>query len=297
VAILSNSVTYALLTLIGIIWGFQPITLKFLLPYWSPATITAFRYLVVGLVLLLYQFLASRGSRSAILPAKADWPWIIFMGINGQMLNSVLQFHGLQFTTVTNSTLITATTPAITSVCAFLILREHFRVKQWLGILFSFVGVLAIITKGDLTVLTGFRMNQGDLLCIASQFAWAFYSLAARKLTGHLDVLTALGWCSLCGAAGTIVYGLASHTFAVSPLPTVPFLSYLYITLLGGIAANVFWNFGVKNVGPSVSSVFLNLTPVVGMLSGWLIFSDPMGLLQLLGAAVIFVGVYLTTHG
>lgn len=76
--------------------------------------------------------------------------------------------------------------------------------------------------------------NVGDVFCIASQLAWAFYSLASRKLTGHMDVLTALGWCSLCGTAGTAIYGIFSHTLILSPLPPVPFLSYLYITLFGG---------------------------------------------------------------
>jgi drug/metabolite transporter (DMT)-like permease len=294
---MKNSTTYALLTFIGIIWGFQPTTLKWLLPYWSPSTITIMRYLVVGVVILLYQAYIFRDDLSRLMPARQDWPWIIFMGINGQMLNSVLQFYGLQFTTVTNSTLITATTPALTSVCTFIILREKFTSKQWLGIFLSFLGVLTVITKGDLSMLTGLNFNKGDVFCIASQFAWAFYSLASRKLTGHMDVLTALGWCSLSGTLATFILSLYTGTFAITPLPTLPLFSYLYVTLLGGIAANVFWNIGVKNVGPSVSSVFLNLTPVVGMLSGWLIFNDPMGFLQLMGAGVIFIGVFLTTHG
>ncbi len=118
--IISTKATYILLSLIGLLWGFQPITLKWLLPYWTPATITTFRFLVVGMVILFYQYFRLGRDMAKLLPRKTDWPWIVFMGINGQMLNSVLQFHGLQFTTVTNSTLITATTPAITSVCAYL---------------------------------------------------------------------------------------------------------------------------------------------------------------------------------
>ena len=258
--IISTNATYILLSLIGLLWGFQPITLKWLLPYWTPATITTFRFLVVGMVILFYQYF--RLGRD-----------------------------------VTNSTLITATTPAITSVCAYLILHEAFSKKQWLGILLSFSGVLAVITKGNFDMIRTMSFNVGDIFCIASQLAWAFYSLASRKLTGHMDVLTALGWCSLCGTAGTAIYGIFSNTLVLSPLPPVPFLSYLYITLFGGIAANVFWNIGVKNVGPSVSSVFLNFTPVMGMVAGYLIFADPIGPLQIVGASVIFVGVYLTTHG
>lgn len=223
----------------------------------------------------LLPILPSRSGHGKASPPQDRLAVDCFMGINGQMLNSVLQFHGLQFTTVTNSTLITATTPAITSVCAYLLLHEAFSKKQWLGILLSFSGVLAVITKGNFDIIRTMSFNVGDVFCIASQLAWAFYSLASRKLTGHMDVLTALGWCSLCGTAGTAIYGIFSNTLVLSPLPPVPFLSYLYITLFGGIAANVFWNIGVKNVGPSVSSVFLNFTPVMGMVAGYLILQIP----------------------
>lgn len=166
--IISTKATYILLSLIGLLWGFQPITLKWLLPYWTPATITTFRFLVVGMVILFYQYFRLGRDMAKLLPRKTDWPWIVFMGINGQMLNSVLQFHGLQFTTVTNSTLITATTPAITSVCAYLILHEAFSKKQWLGILLSFSGVLAVITKGNFDIIRtmSFNCRRRLLYCI-----------------------------------------------------------------------------------------------------------------------------------
>ena len=57
-----------------------------------------------------------------------------------------------------------------------------------------------------------------------------------------------------------------------------------------------FWNIGVR-MSADVSSVFLNFTPVMGMVAGYLIFADPIGPLQIVGASVIFMRVYLTTHG
>ena len=89
--------------------------------------------------------------------------------------------------------------------------------------------------------------NVGDVFCIASQLAWAFYSLASRKLTGHMDVLTALGWCSLCGTAGTAIYGIFSNTLVLSPLPPVPFFPIFISPFSAGIA-NVFLEHRRQNV-------------------------------------------------
>ena len=91
--IISTKATYILLSLIGLLWGFQPITLKWLLPYWTPATITTFRFLVVGMVILFYQYFRLGRDMAKLLPPQDRLAVDCFMGINGQMLNSVLQFH------------------------------------------------------------------------------------------------------------------------------------------------------------------------------------------------------------
>ena len=58
----------------------------------------------------------------------------------------------------------------------------------------------------------------------------------------------------------------------------------------------VAWNIGVHAVGPAKTSIFQNITPLVGMLAGVVFFSEHLGILELFGATAIFIGVYLTTH-
>ncbi len=58
--------------------------------------------------------------------------------------------------------------------------------------------------------------------------------------------------------------------------------------------AMLFWNIGVKNAGPSTTAVFQNITPLVGMLGGSLLFEEQLGLPEILGAMAIFLGVYIT---
>jgi len=65
---------------------------------------------------------------------------------------------------------------------------------------------------------------------------------------------------------------------------------------LGGVLSMLGWNLGVKHAGASISAIFLNIMPVVGMLGGFLLLDESLGISQLAGAAAIFGGVYLTTH-
>ncbi len=58
----------------------------------------------------------------------------------------------------------------------------------------------------------------------------------------------------------------------------------------------LFWNLGLHNAGPSLTAIFPNIMPLIGMLGAVICFHETIGLLELAGAAAIFTGVYLTTH-
>ena len=137
----------------------------------------------------------------------------------------------------------------------------------------------------------------GDVLCFLSQISWAFYSFAALKVMRHVSVGVTTLWAGFCGAIFTLVYGSAVGEFQVSVLPPLPLLSFAYMAILGGLLSIFFYNYAMNETGPSLASIFLNIMPVVGMFSGFLVLSESIDVVQIAGALTIFIGVYWTTHG
>ena len=86
------------------------------------------------------------------------------MGLTGIGINNVAQFTGLQYSSITNCTLIAATGPAITALIATIFIHERLNFIQWIGIFISFIGVIFLITKGSIDVLLNFNFNPGDTL-------------------------------------------------------------------------------------------------------------------------------------
>ncbi len=212
------------------------------------------------------------------------------------MVNNVGQFTGLQYTTVTNATLISAMTPSMTAFLAFIFLRERLTRGMAAGIALSFAGVVLIVSHGSWEIIRHIRFNFGDLLCLAAQFSWAVYTLLAAGVLKKMSPEWATGCASICGTAVAALYGFISGEISVVPLSVPAAASFVYIVLIGGIFSMVSWNLAVKKVGAGVPPIFLNIMPVVGMISGHFLFGDEIGTVQLLGAAAICSGVYLTTH-
>ena len=286
-----NSV-YILLILTTVIWGIQPLCIKWLVTEWSPVTITAMRYFLIGSILI---FIASKRGEKIIPPAEC-FPWLILMGITGIGLNNVMQFTGLEISTVTNCTLIAASSPAITAFFAAIFIRERLVLKAWIGILISFIGALIVVSHGSIQVVLNFSFNRGDILFLLAQVAWTTYSIIALRVMKKISAILTTGWSGLFGAIITTSYGLTTGEFIPSILPIELFFAFAFTVIFGGVMAMVFWNIGVGSVGLSVTSIFQNISPIVGMIGGTLFFNEIISLTEIFGALAIFIGVYLTTH-
>jgi O-acetylserine/cysteine efflux transporter len=53
------------------------------------------------------------------------------------------------------------------------------------------------------------------------------------------------------------------------------------------------WYFAVGRIGPTQTAIYSNLTPVAAVIVAYLALGEPVGKLQLVGAVVIFFGIYL----
>ena len=128
-----------------------------------------------------------------------------------------------------------------------------------------------------------------------SVITWAFYSVYAKKTAKHLHpfVLTEIFF----GTAILSFTPLAAVEIAVTgiavPSP-ISLVSILYLCVFSGVLATILWNTGVKAVSPTVSGVYFNLTPVVGLLIA-VATGESTSLLQLGGCLLIIAGVYVGT--
>ena len=54
-------------------------------------------------------------------------------------------------------------TPAVTSLLAFVFLRERLALLQWIGIIISISGTLYLISNGNLDIILHISFNLGDI--------------------------------------------------------------------------------------------------------------------------------------
>ena len=167
-----------------IVWGASFVATKVALRYVSPITVVWLRF-GMGVVILGAAVLARR---QFALPTRKDLPYLALLGFLGITFHQWLQSTGLLTAQATTTAWIVATTPIFMALLGWIVLREKLASLQVLGIFLATLGVLLVITKGNLAVLTSTFQNSagnwwtvGDFLVMISALNWAVFSTLSRR--------------------------------------------------------------------------------------------------------------------
>lgn len=296
VPVLSQTRAYVALFLIATLWGTFPATAKLALESFPPLFITAVRCVIASAFLVV--LLLRSGAEAARELGAGSIRSFFILGFCGFFISTQITYLGLYYTSAANAAILQTTGPVLVAVVARLYLAEQLRPLQKAGAALSVLGVLVVVTEGRLWTLTLEELRLGDFLTIFALCGWAAYTVYGKRvLLTHSPILTTTA-AYICGTV--MIVPLATVTAPLFPTPRlsagVAWVVVLYQALLGAVA-HIWWYRAVQIVGPSRSAVFMNVTPIVGIVLAAVMLGEPVGAWQVAGALLVLAGVALTTRG
>jgi drug/metabolite transporter (DMT)-like permease len=137
----------------------------------------------------------------------------------------------------------------------------------------------------------------GALMILSAQVCWAWYSIKAQRwLRGRSQtMITGLSflWCCPYAFAAWILAALAGATHADWQSEPVRDAALFALLTFGALVLGVLlWNVAVSALGVTLSSLHLNLIPVVAILTGYALGIAPRPE-QIAGALLVIVGVLI----
>ncbi|WXL27545.1 DMT family transporter [Ectopseudomonas mendocina] len=167
--------------LTAFLWGILPIKLKEVLEVMDPITVTWYRLLVSGGVLLAYLTASKRLPAFSLLGKKGKW--LVVIAVLGLTGNYVLYLFGLKLLNPGTTQLVIQVAPILLLVSSLLIFRERFSLIQGLGLLVLLVGFGLFFNQRLVELLTSLTAyTTGVLIVLAAAFVWTFYGLAQKQL-------------------------------------------------------------------------------------------------------------------
>lgn len=286
------SLIWLKLGLTSFFWALMFYLGQYAVAYMSPESVSGWRFLLAGLVLLPL----------VALREGVDWPGLrrnarplLVMAVVGIGGFNLALFHGLRYSSPVNGALIMALCPALITVFGALLTGERIDRRQLAGLGLGIAGVLAVISGGSLSVLLALSFQKGDLFILLAATCWAIYStLPKRFITGLPPLQVTAGTVPLGGLLLSL-YAQGTQTDFLTAPPLGVVASVLAMSLFGSVVAYLWWNDGVRQVGAARAAVFMNLVPIFAALIG-LALGRPVGWSQAAGAVLVVGGVWLATR-
>jgi drug/metabolite transporter (DMT)-like permease len=275
------------LLLMVVIWGAMFPAIERILQTWDVISATAGRHTLAVVALLLVMSIRERGA-----PLRRSMPWgrLLLLGFVGMSLTSLMMTLSIELSSGVSAAIASATNPISSAVTARLLHRVPLLPGIVLGAALSTAGALVAIIGGAGAAVT---LGGGELLVIAANVLWTWYSMMAQRWLAGYSQLHIAGLTAVTGVAGLYAViavagatGLAAFRVDLSPEP-------LLLLLVAGASVaigNSLWHYGVSRVGVTLAAMYGNLIPVVAAaIAMWA--GTPPTAAQLLGAAIIIAGV------
>ena len=277
-----------------VIWGASFVATKVALRYAGPDVVVWLRF-AMGVIILGIAVLA-RGKFA--LPDKRDWLYFAVLGFIGITFHQWLQSTGLLTTQATTTGWIVSTIPVFMALLGWLALKEKLRWLQWSGILLSAFGVLLVVSRGDLSMLTSGKFGTvGDFLILVSAPNWAIFSVLSRRGLKKYPATLMMFYVMVFGWLFSSVWVLAQG--GLNQIVLIPWDGWAGIAFLGVFCsglAYIFWYDALQSLPVAQTGAFLYLEPVVTVIVAALILAERLTVFTLLGGGFILAGVWIVNR-
>ena len=269
---------------LSFLWGGHPTALKVALPYAPPIRQGWMRFVISAIVILFW----ARYNKVSLIPTKAEIKPLVQLGILFSVQLLFLNI-GISKTSVSSSVILNSTYPIwVITLGHFFIKGDNFTFIKFSGVMIAYLGI--IITYFDSFGNSSFLL--GNSFCLASGFLLGVRTIFLAKGSESIAPLKLL---MAQAFFGSLIFILLSVIFESDPYK---FSLILLISILyqGAIVAgfNFIANIWLlKNYKPSQVTVIHLSQPIFGILIGYVVLGEKIGLLVLLGAAFVILGSVL----
>ena len=224
---------------------------------------------------------------------SGKWPLLLAAGF--AFAGDLGFWHAsIQLTSVANSTLLANLASIFVTLAAWIFLRQRPSGQFLAGLAAALAGVALLVHTSLEFSATGLA---GDALGVVTAMFYAAYILAVKGLRDRGETTL-----HLMAVTTTITALFLFPVALASSEPMLPQSAYGWWVLIGlalvshasgqGLIA-----YALAHLPAAFSSVSLLFQPVMAALFAWVLLAEPLVALQIVGGAVVLVGIYLARRG
>jgi drug/metabolite transporter (DMT)-like permease len=285
------------------VWSLNYIVGKIGLRELSGLALGSFRLVTAGIASLPVLFfpLAEKGQEPKVTVEvskkrrlRALWA-ITYLGFFGVVLNQGCFTVGLNYTSVSHSSLIIGCAPILILIFSWAMRLEALTRRKVIGMALAFAGAAAVGVEqaGSATVGTG----RGDLLTVLAALGLALYTVLGKRV---VEEYSAVRMGLLCNISAAVIASpiavwqirALAQAGRLGAIGLEGWGSVIYLGVLGSAVSYILYFWALRYMTPAGLGAVSYLQPVGAILLGLVFLGEPITRRVAVGGLLIIAGVY-----
>ena len=286
--------THLKLLAVAVIWGLGWVAGRVAALEIPPFTAGWVRYIIAVSCFLMFLKITNQW----IIPSRDQWKIITAIGFLSTFLYKAFLMYRMKCNAAGDASLMITFNPLFTAILAVPFLGEKFDKRLGLGLLSAVCGVAVIAWYSPNVDLPVNERLLGDALIAMSALSWACTTILMKKaMTGEnpMSPLHLTVWSSVVGLLIQTPAVIWEYS-QVGPPTDATFEGWAWLAFLAifsTVLSYVWFADGIRVIGAGRSAMYVYLVPIFGILSGWLLLDEKLGLSLIASFILIVGGVYL----
>ena len=291
----SNAYGAGLALLAALGFSLKAIFVKLAYPYGVDAiTLLALR-MGFALPIFLWIGLAEQRRAASGPLTRSDWGRLFVLGLLGYYGASILDFWGLQYISAGLERLILFTYPTLTIMIGVLFQGKPFSRREAVAVLLCYSGIgFAFIH--DLGQGEAREVWIGGALVFGSSVSYALYLSGSAPMIGRLGAMRFSALAMLVSSAVTLLHFSLVQPFTAFIQPLQVYGWGLAMALFATVVPVFAQSAAIRRLGAGRASLFGMVGPLLTIGFGWWLLDESTSLAQMIGAALVVVGILIVSR-
>ena len=266
--------------LVPIIFGFGFVIAKPAMDQLPPILLNGLRWSLTGIIMCWFFPFPKKLFKSLLV--------ISFLG---STLQYSLTFSGLNIVDATSATLLIQSEIPFGILIAFIILKEKPSMKNLIGLLIAFTGIVILTGSPNLE-----NKLFGVLLLLSGAFLWAYAQVIAKPVSEKIGGLALTAYIGVFAGPSSIAlsYFIEGNTYQyITNADLKTWLIVLYLGLIMNCLAYSLWYFVLSKHPVNYVMPVMLLFPVTGLITAIFLLGETPSTYAYIGGFIIISGVAL----
>ena len=217
-----------------------------------------------------------------------DYGSLLFIGVIGFFLYSVLYYYGLSLLSAQTACILNYLWPIFTVLLSCILLKEPFSFRIGLALFISFAGMLVVTLPSLQSANSDGPPLMGYLACILAAFLYGLFNVLNKRRSGDqvVHMFLYIGSSAVLSFLCCLVSGFSTLTIG-------QILGLLWLGVFINAAGFLFWAIALKENSSAKIANLAYMTPALSLLLCCTLFQEPFHLSSLVGLVLILCGCFL----